>query len=185
MALLLVGGQGAATRRATSGVTETPVIGAPAWCSPGGPWELEPTFHFFPTENSGSSAPEVGDSLLETPLMMVLAFRRQSSSCGVSVLPVCVCLFGTHRKRSCPGSLALRSDKYLSAFFYPFECGKWTGCGAEPSWLLCFLGSLLHSPAWVLQKPGAGSISPCCWRAAESLAVSVSPPCIPLRFRRS
>lgn len=65
----------------------------------------------------------MGDSM-----MMVLAFRRQSSSCGVNVLPVCVSYLEHTEKKRLPGNLALRS-KYLSAFFYPFQMWEVDGCG--------------------------------------------------------
>ena len=82
---------GAPQRRAVSGgPEETLMIGAGTWCLAWWSLGTESTFHFFPQRPQGSSAPGVGDSLLETLLMTLLAFRRQSSSCGVNVLPVCV-----------------------------------------------------------------------------------------------
>lgn len=84
-------------------------------------------------------------------MMMVLAFRRQSSSCGVNVLPVSACSIWNTQKKELPGSPALRS-KYLSAFFYPFECGKWTDAVLNPAGSCAFWSFLLHSPAWVLQQ---------------------------------
>ena len=82
--------------------------------------------------------------------MMVLAFRRQSSSCGVNVLPVCVSYL-EHTEKELPRSLALGS-KYLSAFFYPFECGKWTDAVLNPAGSCAFSVLCCTAPPWVLQK---------------------------------
>ncbi|CAI9179892.1 unnamed protein product [Rangifer tarandus platyrhynchus] len=59
----------------------------------------------------GSSAPGVGDSLLETPLMTLLAFRRQSSSCGwkdAVLNPAASCAFSVLSCTAQPSTLQKR-----------------------------------------------------------------------------
>lgn len=53
VALLRVGGRGAAAEGVSRGSEETPMTGACAWCLTWWSLGTEPTFHFFPTENSG------------------------------------------------------------------------------------------------------------------------------------
>lgn len=55
--------------------------------------------------------------------MTLLAFRRQSSSCGVNVLPVLRVLFGTHTERSCLAAW-LSAVSICLHFFIPSNVGS-------------------------------------------------------------
>lgn len=74
----------------------------PAWC-----------FFCQWTRTQRSSAPWVGDKLLETQLTMVLVCRRQLSSCGISVCPFA---FIWNKKRSCLAAWLSAVSIFLHSF---------------------------------------------------------------------